>query len=141
MRILTLAATLIISAASSAADYSFRLKNTLGFARTAETVEVSVPEGIDLNSSVLTSENGDIIPFEAVGTNAIRFRATVGRGSTAGYVLTSGTPTPPDKVTYAAVKMPTNRADIAWENDLCAYRMYSSVLLKSEPNTAQGVDV
>lgn len=132
---------MIVAASSYAADYTFRLKNTLGFSRTGETVEVAVPEGTDLSSSVLTSEAGDVIPFEAVGNATIRFRATVGRGTTAGYVLTSGTPSAPAKSTYAAVKMPSNRADIAWENDLCAYRMYSSVLLKSEPNTAQGVDV
>ena len=132
---------MLVAASSYAADFTFRLKNTLGFPRTEETVEVAVPEGTDLSSSVLTSEAGDVIPFEAVGNSTIRFRATVGRGTTAGYVLTSGTPSAPPKSTYAAVKMPSNRADIAWENDLCAYRMYSSVLLKSEPNTAQGVDV
>ena len=124
-----------------ATDYSFRLKNTLGFTRTGETVEVAVPEGTDLTASVLTDESGAVVPFEAIGTGAIRFRATVSRGSTCGYTLTDGSPSAPERITYAAVKMPSTRADVAWENDLCAYRMYSSVLLKNEPNTAQGVDV
>ena len=126
---------------ANATDFNFRLRNSLGFQRSAETVEVAVPEGTNLQASILLDENGTAVPFEAVGTDAIRFRATVARGTTAGYTLSDGTPTAPAKTTYAAVKMPTNRADIAWENDLCAYRMYSSVLLKNEPNTAQGVDV
>lgn len=43
--------------------------------------------------------------------------------------------------TYVAQMMPANRNDIAWENDLAAYRMYSKVLLSSEPNTANGTDL
>lgn len=132
---------LAATSAAQASDYTFRLRNSLGFARAGETVEVAVPEGTDLSASALIDESGVAVPFEAIGSDRIRFRATVGRGSTAGYTLTDGTPTAPAKTTYAAVKMPTNRADIAWENDLCAYRMYSSVLLKNEPSTAQGVDV
>ncbi len=141
LRNLTLFTALVLPALTSATDFTFRLKNTLGFTRSAETVEVNVPEGTDLTNSTLTSENGDVVPFEAIDANAIRFRATVARGTTVGYALTPGSHEEPSKATYAAVKMPSNRADIAWENDLCAYRMYSSVLLKSEPNTAQGVDV
>lgn len=130
-----------LTATAGASDYTFRLKNTLGFTRTDETVEVAVPEGTDLAASVLRDEAGTVVPFEAVGSEAIRFRATVPHGATAGYVLADGAPTAPERAVYAAVKMPTNRADMAWENDLCAYRMYSSVLLANEPNTAQGVDV
>lgn len=126
---------------ATAGDYTFRLKNTLAFQRTAETVEVAVPEGTDLSAVVLYTEGGTAVPFEVAGEQVIRFQATVAAGSTAGFVLREGTPVAPATVTYAAVKSPSSRADIAWENDLCAYRMYSSVLLKNEPNTAQGVDV
>lgn len=126
---------------ATAQDYAFRLKNTLGFQRTGETVEVAVPEGTDLSHSALFDEAGAAVPFETVDATTIRFQATVAHGATAGYVLREGTPQTPTKVTYTAVKIPATRADIAWENDLCAYRMYSTVLLKNEPNTAQGVDV
>jgi len=37
--------------------------------------------------------------------------------------------------------MPDTRNDIAWENNLSTYRMYSRVLLATEPNTANGVDI
>lgn len=126
----------------SADDFAFRLKNTLPFARSKETVEVTLPEGFDTIGCALMSEAGTAVPFEIVGNgDVIRFQASVAKGSTTGYVLAEGTASTPVQFTYAAVKMPSTRADIAWENDLCAYRMYSSTLLKSEPNTAQGVDV
>jgi len=121
--------------------FSFRLRNSLGFDRTGETVVVNVPEGTNPSISTLTDEDGNIIPFEVVGTSAIRFQASVAAGKTKGYTLAEGTPTLPGKLTYAAVKSPGSRDDIAWENDLSAYRMYSARLLSSEPNTAQGVDV
>ena len=132
---------LTVATMAAAQDYAFRLKNTLGFQRTGETVEVAVPEGTDLSRSALFDEAGDAVPFETVDATTIRFQASVAHGATTGYVLREGTPQTPSKVTYAAVKIPATRADIAWENDLCAYRMYSTVLLKNEPNTAQGVDV
>ena len=119
----------------------FRLRNSLGFDRSGETVVVSIPEGIDPTSSTLTDEDGNIIPFEAIGTTAIRFQASVAAGKTKGYTLAEGTPTAPEKLTYAAIKVPSTREDIAWENDLSAYRMYSAKLLSSQPNTAQGIDV
>ena len=131
----------LASASAVAADYTFRLRNSLGFARTNEVVEVPVPAGTDLSAVTLSNDGGELVPFEVVGSDHIRFCATVAHGSTSGYTLREGTPLSPAKATYAAVMMPSNRADIAWENNLCAYRMYSSVLLRNEPNTAQGVDV
>ncbi|MBQ3781578.1 MAG: glycoside hydrolase family 88 protein [Bacteroidaceae bacterium] len=122
-------------------DYEFRLKNVLSTARTAETVEVDVPSTVNPATCTLIDEDGQVVPFEVTTDGRIRFQASVGAVATTGYRLTPGAPTQPSTLTYAAVKMPTSRADIAWENDLCAYRMYSTTLLGSEPNTAQGVDV
>ena len=121
--------------------FNFRLRNSLGFDRSDETVVVNIPEGTDPTVCTLTDEDGNVIPFEVAGTSAIRFQAAVAAGKTKGYTLAEGTPTAPTKLTYAAIKSPSSRDDIAWENDLSAYRMYSAKLLSSEPNTAQGVDV
>ena len=120
--------------------FTFRLRNSLGFDRTDETVEVAVPDGTNPAACSLTDEEGNVIPFEVVGTSAIRFQASVKAGATKGYTLAEGTPTTPTKLTYAAIKS-SSREDMAWENDLSAYRMYAAKLLASEPNTAQGVDV
>ncbi|MBR3513108.1 MAG: glycoside hydrolase family 88 protein [Bacteroidaceae bacterium] len=124
-----------------AEDYTFRLKNELGFARTAETVEVEIPTDIDLKGKRLADEQGHVLPYETCGQHGIRFQASVAHGTTMGYVLTDGNAPAPEKRTYAAVKSPTSRADIAWENDRAAFRMYSSVLLANEPNTGNGVDL
>ena len=121
--------------------YTFRLKNVSGFERTNETVTVDIPEDIDLTACTLQDEQGNTVPFEVTANGQARFQATVGSVSTAGYQFVSGTPQAPATLTYSAIKVPSTRADIAWENDLCAYRMYSTTLLKNEPNTAQGVDV
>ncbi len=122
-------------------DYSFRLKNALGFARQNETVEVQIPGTDKLNAMTLSSEDGKVIPFELCGQHGIRFQCSIAHGSTMGYELTDGTRKAPKKLTYAAIKSPSSRSDIAWENDRSAYRMYSSVLLQNEPNTGNGVDI
>lgn len=125
----------------SADDVVFRLKNALGFPRTQEAVTVEVPEGTDLIGKQLVDEAGRTIPYEACADGRIRFRADVGRGATAVFTLRDGEPAPLVKQTYAARMMPSSRNDIAWENDLAAYRMYSHQLQTSEPNTANGVDL
>ena len=124
-----------------AGDYSFRLKNELGFSRQGETVEVAVPESLVLDNMTLSDEEGRTLPFELCGQHAIRFQAFIAHGATMGYVLREGVRQQPKKLTYAAIKAPQSRSDIAWENDRGAFRMYSSVLLGSEPNTGNGVDM
>ena len=121
--------------------YTFRLKNMSGFNRIDELVEIEVPDYINLNTSTLIDENENQIPFEIASNGKMRFLATVPAVSTAGFSLRNGSRREPQVMTYSQVKMPSTRADIAWENNLCAYRMYSTVLLNNEPNTAQGVDV
>ncbi len=141
-KIYTLLAVMTACCASAVADdYSFRLKNALGFAREDETVEVAVPDGTTLSACTLTDEDGATVPFEALGDTAIRFQATIAYASTKGYTLGAGTPTTPTKLTYAVQKEPTSRNDMAWENDRAAYRMYSTTLLASESATGNGVDL
>lgn len=138
-----IAATFWLTAplAVHAEDIVFRLKNTLGFSRMQEAVSVAIPEGIDLENKQLIDENGNAVPFEIRTDGTLLFCASVGHGTTAAYTLTDGTPAPLTKQTYAAQMLPASRNDIAWENDLAAYRMYSHQLQSSEPNTANGVDL
>lgn len=126
---------------ATAQDYTFRLRNSLGWQRT-EVVTVELPDGISATGKALHDEKGAAVAFTAADDGrSIRFEAQVDAGTTAGYILTEGTALQPQRRTYAALKMPSSRNDIAWENDLAAYRMYSSTLLSSEPNTANGVDL
>lgn len=124
-----------------AADYTFRLKNALGFARQNETVEVEIAKDMNLSEMTLNDEDGKTIPFELCGEHGIRFQCSIGKGTAKMYTLCEGTRQQPKKLTYAAIKSPLSRNDIAWENNLCAYRMYSTVLLANEPNTGNGVDL
>lgn len=137
------AALAMLASATSAlaADTTIRLKNTLGFDRVDELVEVALPLGADAASVSLKAPDGSVVPFDATDKGTILFLASVPKGATVEYKLTPGTPAKPEKLTYAAVKSPGSRDDIAWENDLAAYRMYSATLLKNEPNTGNGVDL
>ena len=138
--ILTLALT-CLALNAVADDYTFRLKNTLGFARQNETVEVEIPTDVDLSRKQLTDEHGHVLPYELCGSHGIRFMASVPHGTSVAFSMSDGSNRQPTKLTYAAIKAPTSRADIAWENDRSAARMYSSVLLGNEPNTGNGVDL
>lgn len=126
---------------TEAEDLVFRLKNSLGFPRSQEAVVLQVPEGTDLTNKQLVDEAGNVIPYEARPDGTLLFQASVGRGATAAFTLTDGTPAPLTKLTYAAQMLPSSRNDIAWENDRAAYRMYCHQLLATEPNTANGVDL
>ncbi len=123
---------------------SFKLKNATCFNRSGEIVEVTIPEKMisELSGLALYDANKKIIPYQHLtGTNTIIFQADVAANKTAVYTLKKGTPAISTVKTYATQKMPSRRNDIVWENDLVAHRMYSKVLLKSEPNTANGVDL
>ena len=134
-------ALMCMALTTTANNYAFRLKNTLGFARQNETVEVEIPADVDLSHLQLTDEQGHILPYERCGSHAIRFQASVPHSTSVGYLLADGSNRQPEKLTYASIKAPQSRSDIAWENDRSAARMYSAVLLGNEPNTGNGVDL
>jgi chondroitin AC lyase len=125
------------------ADFSFTLTNSAAFSRIDETVEIALPgEALaGLPSLALYDAANNSLPYQVSGKGKIVFQATLSAGSSVVYTLTTGTPAVAADKTYAAQKIPSNRNDIAWENDLAAHRMYSRVLLSSEPNTANGVDL
>ncbi|KAA6301061.1 MAG: Unsaturated rhamnogalacturonyl hydrolase YteR [Candidatus Ordinivivax streblomastigis] len=123
---------------------SFSLKNTSSFDRNKELVEAEIPaDAVGAIATLALHNEQDVpVPYQYLtGSHKIVFQATVKAGATAVYTLKDGTPAVASPLTYAAQKLPATRNDIAWENDLSAYRMYSKVLLSSEPNTANGVDI
>ena len=125
-------------------EYSISLTNSYGFNRVNEAVEAILPPEVatSLPSLALYDEKDVIIPYQLLsGTEKIVFQATVNAWATVVYKLKDGTPATTTTKTYAAQKIPSTRNDIAWENDLSANRMYSKVLLSSEPNTSNGVDL
>ncbi|NDV46622.1 DUF4861 domain-containing protein [Paludibacter sp. 221] len=123
-------------------EVPFSLINTTSLDRENEIVEVDMPAGVLYSSMALYDEDENAIPYQVLSGGAkIVFPATISAGATMNYVLKEGTPQAIAPKTYAAVMMPNSRADIAWENDRTAYRMYSRKLLTSDSNTANGVDL
>ncbi|MCD8285491.1 MAG: DUF4861 domain-containing protein [Prevotellaceae bacterium] len=138
---LTLLFALLCASGLRAQGLTFSLRNDLGFARRGETVEVSVPEGIDPSACSLRDEAGEAVPFEAAGKGAIRFQASLEAESERRYTLVEGAPLSPRKLTFAGVMDKEQRADIAWENDRAAFRMYSYLLKRREASTGNGIDL
>lgn len=126
------------------AQINITLQNSTTMDRTNELVEVTLTPATyeGLSSLALFDPENNPVPYQALPyDNKIVFQATVAKNATAVYTLKEGTPVTTDAKTYAAIMSPTNRADIAWENDRVAHRMYSRKLLSSEPNSANGVDL
>ncbi|MDL2223969.1 glycoside hydrolase family 88 protein [Bacteroidales bacterium OttesenSCG-928-M06] len=126
------------------AQTSITLTNSNTFDRIDELVEVRLSEDVykSLSKMVLVDNEDNAIPYQVLPyENKIVFQATVLGSSTKEYTLKEGTPITAETKTYAAIKSPTSRADIAWENDRTAYRMYSRKLLTSDANTSNGVDL
>lgn len=123
-------------------EVNFSLTNTTGINRINETVEVDVPNNVPFATIALFDADENNLPYQVLPSgNKIVFQATINAGQTVNYTLKEGTPATTTTKTYAAIMQPSSRADIAWENDRTAYRMYSRKLLTSQPATANGVDL
>lgn len=127
----------------SFAQTTFTLTNSSDKDRN-EVVEVMLTADIyqSLPTLALYDENDNTVAYQALPyDNKIVFQAHVDSQETVTYTLKEGTPSTAETKTYAAIMMPATRGDIAWENDRSAYRMYNKLLLKTEPNSANGVDL
>ncbi|MDR0428345.1 MAG: glycoside hydrolase family 88 protein [Dysgonamonadaceae bacterium] len=123
---------------------SITLKNSLSFDRTNETVEVVLDAATyeSLSALALYDDANNPVVYQVLPyDNKIIFQASINKGETKVYTLKSGTPATTAPKTFAGIMMPSTRADIAWENDRTAYRMYAKKLLSSEPNSANGADL
>lgn len=120
---------------------TFTLNNSSPFERQDEVVEVELNDISDFSSLALYNNSGIVIPYCVSGKSKILFQVDLNANSKERYTMKPGVPVSALTQTYVNQKMPDLRNDIAWENDLTAYRMYSKVLLPREPNTGNGVDV
>lgn len=122
------------------------VKNTANFDRAAEMVEVKVAakNALSLNKQlVLKNANGQEVPYQLVygSDNKLTgfiFQADVKAKSTVVYQLVEGKPSAVKFLTHARF-VPERKDDLAWENDLAAYRMYGPALAKENPSN--GVDL
>lgn len=128
----------------SVAQTHFTVSNSASFYRKGELVKAKITQGDSerIDRLALYDESGKVVPYQYLpAKRGIAFLADVKPGKSLNYTLKSGKPAKAEVRTSAALMRPSTRNDIAWENSLCAYRMYSRKLLSSEPNTANGVDL
>lgn len=131
---------------SVSAQKKIVVTNRSNINRKAEMVEVKVAD-LKLKSQstnyVLRNANRDEIPYQWVfngrkTAQSLIFQIDVNAKSKVIYMLTEGTPALVTPKTFARF-VPERKDDFAWENDLCAYRMYGPALANENPSN--GVDI
>jgi hypothetical protein len=119
--------------------------NITGIERKGEMVEVNIS---DLKSTLfskpffLKNRSNHEVDYQLIYNGNIKpqiliFQADVKAKSSTTYTLTVGQPTIVKPKTFARF-VPERKDDIAWENDMAAYRMYGPALANENPSN--GVD-
>lgn len=114
--------------------------------RKAEMVEVKVADlkvSFQHKTYVLKNANSVEVPYQFVSNGQktpqkLIFQADVKAKKTTIFTLSEGNPMLVQPKTYACF-VPERKDDFAWENDLCAYRMYGPALANENPSN--GVDI
>jgi len=127
------------------AQKSFVVVNTTGIDRKGEIVEISLSAlkvSFDVKSYVLKNSQHKEVAYQLIYNGnkkpqSLIFQADVKAKSSSGYSLTVGKPASVKPKTFARF-VPERKDDIAWENDMAAYRMYGPALANENPSN--GVD-
>lgn len=127
------------------AGVTVTVTNSLGFERDGSMVEVSMKEIdnklnlADTAQIVVLNAKNEQVPYQITYDNMIVFPASVKANGTAVYRIEQGTPEVFD--TKACGRFyPERMDDVAWENDLVAFRAYGPALQRSGER-AFGYDV
>ena len=119
------------------------VENTLNFDRNKEIVEISmVGLNVDFANKtyVLKDEKGRETAYQLLSDKkALIFQSDVPANARISYTLQEGKPAPVDARTHVRF-VPERLDDMAWENDIAAYRMYGPALMKTQ-NPSNGVDI
>lgn len=107
--------------------------NPLAMERSNEMVEVSMETvtdrlGLaDTAQIVVLNADGQQVPYQITYDGKVIFPAAIAAGGTATYTIQTGTPEPFD-VKACGRCYPERMDDMAWENDLVAFRAYGPAL-------------
>jgi hypothetical protein len=121
------------------------VSNPLAIERTNEMVEVSAGEVFnklklaDTAQIVVMDEKGEQIPYQITYDEKVIFPTTVAANGTSTYTIQAGTPKE-FEVRACGKYYPERVDDVAWENDLVAFRTYGPALQKTGER-AFGYDV
>lgn len=128
------------------------VKNPTDVARNAETVELCWTKlsqsiaGLTPETVVVTNAEGDEIPSQVIfrgeaEPQSLIFQASVEGGETALFRVGAGTRSEYEAQAFGR-QVPERYDDYAWENNLCAYRLYGPALETSpEKLITPGIDV
>ena len=127
-----LAACMLLACANNR-PMTVTVSNPLGVDRSGEMVEVSMDEIssrlklADTAQIVVLDAEGNEIPYQITYDDKVIFPATVAAGATATYTIQEGVPQPVE-VKACGRQYPERLDDMAWENDLVAFRAYGPAL-------------
>lgn len=133
------------SCADSQQSMTVTVINPLAFERTEEMVEVPMSDVVDrlqladTAQIVVLDEEGRQVPYQVTYDAKVVFPATVEANGTISYIIQSGTPDP-YTVVACGRHYPERVDDVAWENDLVAFRTYGPAL-QASGERAFGYDV
>lgn len=142
-----LAAALLMVSCGKQGPLQVTVTNPLDIDRNGELVEVcmtKVSEQLGLNDTtqfVVMNEAGEQVPYQLTYDGKLIFPTEVSAGGSAIYTIQLGTPQ--EELFETAVfgrKYPERVDDVAWENDLTAYRTYGPAL-QANGERAFGYDV
>lgn len=87
----------------------------------------------------IVTPDGAEVPYQLTFDGKVVFPVEVAAGATTAYSVVKGTPAAADTITCGAF-YPERKDDLAWENDLAAYRAYGPAL-QSSGEQAYGYDI
>jgi len=143
---LLLLAALVSCVSKPKGDFTITVKNSLAIERVDEMVQIPmsvllerVPLLTDDDMYIVTDAQGHEVPTQVTFDNNLLFPATVKAHGTAVYTITTGQPEPFPTAAFGR-HYPERVDDIAWENDLTAYRCYGPAL-QASGERAFGYDI
>lgn len=143
--IFLIAAAFSCFACSESKTVMVTVANPTALERNAEMVEVSMSDVsaklqlADTAQIVVLDADGQQVPYQITYDEKVIFPATVKANGTASYTIKAGTPAAFD-VKACGKYYPERVDDVAWENDLVAFRTYGPAL-QATGERAFGYDV
>lgn len=139
---LFLVAAMVVATASAADKVTVTVSNSLKTARSGELVEVDaakVKSLLGATSIVVKDADGREVPSQITYDGKLIFQVGVAAKGKSIYYVSEGTPAEYEPKVFGR-QFPERVDDIAWENDVVAYRCYGPALQRNGEK-AYGYDV
>ncbi|MBR4778278.1 MAG: DUF4861 family protein, partial [Bacteroidaceae bacterium] len=127
-------------------DFIITVKNPASVERTDEMVEIPMDDLLarlplvsEEDMYVVCDEQGNELPTQITFDHKLMFPVTLKANGTATFSINVGTPEPVPTAAFGR-HYPERVDDIAWENDLTAYRCYGPAL-QASGERAFGYDI